>query len=190
MAVRSKTIEIIIFIQLCAILFLSARIIYRLKQSPSVNPIPSHTVTMNGASMLSYYYEPVPGTTIADRKNWMSEEAKYTINQDGLNERFDYAVDKKPGIYRIITLGDSFTYGTNVSTGDNWTELLEDLLNRTYRCRSVSAYEVINLGVGGYDVQFQSERYRRKGINTTATLLSGTSRISTALQEKCFRSLN
>jgi hypothetical protein len=64
-----------------------------------------------------------------EERFWDHTRAYYTFNQDGLNERYDYNTTKPDGIFRIITLGDSFTFGHFVDTKDNWTERLEDLLN-------------------------------------------------------------
>lgn len=88
---------------------------------------------------------------------------KYTINSDALNERFDYDIEKKEGDFRIITIGDSNTFGENVSTENNWTEVLEDRLNKEKICQKVKKYEVINLGVEGYDTTYEVERYKIRG---------------------------
>ena len=58
-------------------------------------------------------------------------------------------IKKNKDTFRIITLGDSFTFGMYINTKDNWTELLEDKLNSDMGCKNISMFEVINLGVGG-----------------------------------------
>lgn len=80
-----------------------------------------------------------------------------------MNERFNYSIEKPKGTYRIITLGDSFTYGLNVNTEDNWTERLENVLNTDLKCKNIDKFEIINLGVEGYDIEYSVERFRLKG---------------------------
>lgn len=104
-----------------------------------------------------YYYEHYPDKTITE--DMYGINAKYTINKDGFNDRYDYVIPKPEGVYRIITLGDSFTFGNFVNTKDNWTELLEDKLNNY--CKN--KVEVINFGVGGYDKAYAIEQFIRKG---------------------------
>ena len=63
-----------------------------------------------------------------------------------------------------MTLGDSFTFGVYVNTEDNWTELLEDKLNSIKNiCPNTDHFEVINLGVGGYDIEYAAKRYINRG---------------------------
>ena len=128
----------------------------------SVNTIDSKAVQKT-PSGLKYFYEPKANTTEEPQRDWLPYIAKYTINSDTLNERFDYSVQKKPGVFRIITLDSSFTFGENVSTKDNWTEKLEDELNNHHICDKTKGYEVINLGVYGYDTQYEVERYKLRG---------------------------
>jgi hypothetical protein len=66
-------------------------------------------------------------------------------------------------VYRIITIGDSFTYGMNVDTGRSWPDELEGMLNRGPVCTGIR-YEVINLGVAGYDIEYSVERLLRRGL--------------------------
>ncbi|TAL65020.1 MAG: SGNH/GDSL hydrolase family protein [Bacteroidetes bacterium] len=122
-------------------------------------------------STLQYYYEPQPSTNETDDFDWLSYKPTYTINKDGLNERFDYTVDKPSDVYRIITLGDSFTFGLYVNTAENWPENLEDLLNSNLQCKNIKKFEVINLGVPGYDIEYSAERYKRRGVKYNPDLV-------------------
>ncbi|HRN70508.1 MAG TPA: SGNH/GDSL hydrolase family protein, partial [Candidatus Woesebacteria bacterium] len=127
-----------------------------------INPIEKGLVTSNQDSKLAYYYEPNPNSVEAVNE-WGPYKGKYTINKDSLNERFEYAIDKPKNTFRIITLGDSYTYGLYVDTKDNWTEQLEDILNSKIQCRAIETIEVINLGVHGYDIQYANERFELRG---------------------------
>lgn len=62
-------------------------------------------------------------------------------NSRGLRGAREYAVDKPPGVVRIVVLGDSFTFGEDVGDDEAWPRRLEQLLPGT---------EVLNLGVHGY----------------------------------------
>jgi len=129
-----------------------------------VNIINRKSVVHSPESKLKYYYEPIAYATESAQPDWLPAPVTYTINGEGLNERLDYPVEKYSGDYRIITLGDSFTYGAYVNTKDNWPEQLEDLLNNHKPCDQYVKYEVINLGMGGYDIQYSVERYRLHGV--------------------------
>ncbi|HET7290707.1 MAG TPA: SGNH/GDSL hydrolase family protein [Thermodesulfobacteriota bacterium] len=54
--------------------------------------------------------------------------------------------EKKPGTYRIVMLGDSFTMGEGVPDGSTFPLLVEEYLNAA----GGRKYEVVNLGVEGY----------------------------------------
>lgn len=102
-----------------------------------------------------YFYEPDP----KDHKKILKQvpyPESYTINKDALNERHDYSEEKPQGVYRIVVLGGSETFGLLIKTKDNWTEKLEDLLGKKI--------EVINLAVNGYDIPYEVERFRRRGV--------------------------
>lgn len=118
-------------------------------------------------SALKYFYEPKPNITEIVNKDWFDHEVKYTTNADSLNERYNYPINKTKNLFRIITLGDSITYGQNVNTQDNYSEKLEDLLNRKLKCADIDKFEVINLGVSGYDIEYEVERYLKRGLKYT-----------------------
>jgi hypothetical protein len=62
-------------------------------------------------------------------------------NSHGLRGRAERDYAKPPGVLRIVTLGDSFTFGEEVGDDETWSRQLEELLPGS---------EVLNLGVHGY----------------------------------------
>lgn len=155
----------IIIAQLTGIYFLG-KFIYknraRVLGTVSVNPINKENIVFSPDSLLTNFFEPTPNE-ILKQTGPAPFKAAYTINSDSLNERFNYQVEKPPQTLRIITLGDSFTYGLYVNTEDNWPEQLEGILNQKFECRNFEKSEVINLGNVGYDTRYSAERYRIRG---------------------------
>jgi uncharacterized protein (UPF0333 family) len=136
-----------------------------------VEPINKEEVVVNSpsSSSLIYFYEPKANSKIIDNSNWLPNEVVYTINSDSLNDRFNYPIEKSPDTYRVITLGDSNTFGLYVNTEDNYPEKMEDLLNS--QCVNTNKFEVINLGMDGYDINYVVERYKRRGVKYNPDLV-------------------
>lgn len=129
-----------------------------------INPVSKEFITRDTVSDLYYYYEPKPNQKEIVNE-WGPYNGTYLINADSFNERFNYQINKNHSTFRIVTLGDSYTYGLYVNTSDNWSEQLEDLMNNT--CKKYKRYEVINLGVHGYDIEYAVERFRLRGQKYT-----------------------
>lgn len=159
---RSKLVIMVLLLQIGIIAYLSYSIHQKknVQGIVSVNPISKEDTSLNEESNLRFFYEPKPNS-IDPNNIWIPYKAVYTINADTLNERFDYSVDKPSDVYRIITLGDSFVYGLYVDTQDNWPEKLEEQLKQ---CTTGKSFEVINLGMRGYDIQYAVERFRIRGM--------------------------
>jgi lysophospholipase L1-like esterase len=66
----------------------------------------------------------------------------HVYNRDGMRVPGDFP-PSRPGVFRVITLGDSLTYGYGIAEQDTYPRVLEALLNDTFRV------EVLNLGVAG-----------------------------------------
>src|SRR4030095_7434589 len=62
-------------------------------------------------------------------------------NSIGLRGKKDFSFHKEKGKLRILLLGDSFTFGDEVSDGETYSYYLQQLLPNT---------EIINMGVHGY----------------------------------------
>ncbi len=73
-------------------------------------------------------------------------DESYEINAAGFRD-FEYALRKREGMYRIMVIGDSFTFGRGVDLKDTYPKQLERILN----AKNLS-YEVINCGIIGHDM--------------------------------------
>jgi len=62
-------------------------------------------------------------------------------NSHGVRGAAERGYSKPAGVTRIVTLGDSFTFGEDVGDDETWSQQLE---------RSLPGTEVLNLGVHGY----------------------------------------
>lgn len=136
----------------------------------SFSPLNSKDYFFNPTKDLKYFYEPKAGKKISIGMNFLKQlgyknhvMVVNNINKDGLNQLTDYPKEKPNNAFRIVTIGDSFTYGQNVNTEDNYPSQLEALLKKTCSNGTIKNFQVINLGVGGYDLRYVIERYRNKG---------------------------
>ncbi|MBI3486141.1 SGNH/GDSL hydrolase family protein [Candidatus Daviesbacteria bacterium] len=156
---------------LAILIALEIIIIYNLGRKIQIKFFPFKSVTVMSKKDLifktdgdlNYFYEPKPNSHKSTQPKWLPYKAEYSINSDSLNERFEYAQEKPANTFRIVTLGDSFTYGLHVNTKDNYSEKLEDLLNTKLKCNNIKKFEVLNLGMMGYDVRFAVERFKSRG---------------------------
>lgn len=80
-------------------------------------------------------------------------------NSLGFRDR-EHSMEKAPGTYRILVLGDSITQGFGIEANEDvFTSVLEAKL----RSERVNA-EVLNFGVSGYNTEQEVETLREKGI--------------------------
>jgi hypothetical protein len=87
--------------------------------------------------------------------------ARVRTNSEGLRAEREYARPKPPGVYRVLLLGDSQTFGNGVELEDTFGYLLEQELHRRSQGRRV---EVINSGVDGYCTGQQAAFLESRGI--------------------------
>lgn len=94
-------------------------------------------------------WAPRPGATRRD--------GRVSIEQTG-DRRAGAHFDRKPAL-RIVTVGDSFTFGDEVDDDETWPSQLEAEL----RDRGVDA-DVVNLGVNAYGLDQAVLRFERDGL--------------------------
>lgn len=158
--------KIIIFIELVLIVAIGAYVFnhYYVKKdvlatsTQPTSPIDRNDLKFPSIGVLKYYYEYEPNSIVNDKPDWLTYSARYSINKEGLNNIKDFSFDKPDDVFRIVTIGDSFTFGMYVDTKDNYPSKLDDLLS-SKTCGKYSKFEILNLGMGGYDIQYAIERY-------------------------------
>lgn len=89
------------------------------------------------------------------------------INSRGLRDR-EIAPAKPLGVFRILVLGDSFTYGSGVRAEETYPKQLARLLEARGGGRRI---EVINTGVSGYGTFHQAAFLRDEGWTYEPDLL-------------------
>lgn len=80
------------------------------------------------------------------------DERIYRINALGLRDG-EVTLPKPPGEYRILSLGESTTFGAGVSLEETYTKVAESLLRQAY-----PQVRTINAGIGAY-TSFQCIKY-------------------------------
>jgi lysophospholipase L1-like esterase len=103
-------------------------------------------------------YEPVPSL---DYRGENLSFYDYLGKSNRLGYRdLDHAVEKPPGVYRIVVLGDSIGAGLRVERRE---DLFAPVLEQLLRSRGVNA-EVINFSVSGYNTQQEVETLKDRGL--------------------------
>lgn len=98
------------------------------------------------------------GTGWAYRPNSLRHQGTFTVNSAGMRSRREYSKDPPPDTLRIAAFGDSFTAGDDVNDDQVWTNQLKLALQQ----QGIRA-EVMNFGVGGYDMGQAFLRWRGIG---------------------------
>lgn len=115
---------------------------------------------------LEHFYEPKPNFNKSIDLSWFGSEynysVTYTTNADGLRNPNNFLPNKEGKTFRIMTLGDSFTFGVFLNTQDTYPIQLSNKLNEL-KCEGVDNFEVLNLGVGAYDIRYPIERFKLRG---------------------------
>lgn len=137
-----------------------ALLIYILKKRPIIiNTLNKNSISASKSTVLKYFYETNASVEMTENSTVSNSIVIYKHNKDGMNSLKDYPISHAKNVVRIAAVGDSFTYGLNVSTTDNWTTQLETMLNVSNTCNK--KFEVLNFGVPGYDVNYTIEHIKR-----------------------------
>jgi hypothetical protein len=83
-----------------------------------------------------------------------------TINSMGMRD-VERSVQKAPGTFRIVCLGDSHMFGWGVKQEETFPAVLEMILNERYQ---EPVFEVWNMGVPGYNGVMEVEVFHQKAL--------------------------
>lgn len=157
---RKVLIPIILAIEILVIVHL----LVSLKENePYTYVLENNSLITVSSDTYSYFYEYRPGVVRNENPDGGAGYSTNIIQDNYLHDRFNYPMAKPEHVYRIMTLGDSYVYGLYVDTKDNASEKLEDLLNNEPLCEQRYSYEVLNLGMPGYDAAYSVERFIKRG---------------------------
>ncbi len=98
----------------------------------------------------------------------LSRDGTAQINSSGMRDR-ERALAKPAEVYRIAIVGDSIAYGLTVDQRIAFPQQLERMLND--RSQSGPRFEVLNLGVSGYNSDQIVERLRTLGLAHSPDLI-------------------
>ncbi|MCD4652413.1 hypothetical protein K8T06_00585 [bacterium] len=88
------------------------------------------------------------------------------INSQGYRDK--EIIEPKPdNSYRILAVGDSFTWGLGVRSEDSWVKQLEKLLNHENTDSALiqnKHVEIINTGVGSWNTEIELAYLKKKGL--------------------------
>lgn len=96
------------------------------------------------------------------------QKGRIKINSYGFRGK-EFSLKKDESITRIVALGDSITFAPNVNIEDCYLSLLEKRLNNNDAPNS--RFEVINAGIGGYDVWQYLAVYEEKVRRLSADII-------------------
>ncbi len=134
----------------CLALVMGEAAVRILGLEPTFNIVYRRNFRRSANSVLEY--ELMPG----------SRDNGSVINRAGMRDR-EFAVTKPHGVFRIVVIGDSVTFGFACSRGHAYPKQLESLLNEAATPES-PRFEVLNLGVTGYNARQIVETLRVRGL--------------------------
>lgn len=79
--------------------------------------------------------------------NFLVNNPKWEVSLNSEGYRDDEFLAKSKDLFRIVCLGDSWTFGANVAVEDNYTSQLKRNLNQKY---PELDFDILNMGVLGY----------------------------------------
>jgi len=88
------------------------------------------------------------------------------INSQGFRD-YEYSKEKETNVFRIIIIGDSFTFGYGVKLEDSYPKILEEILNH----KSDKKFEVLNFGGLGWNTIQEAEIFRTKVLEYNPDLV-------------------
>jgi lysophospholipase L1-like esterase len=110
-----------------------------------------------------WLYELVPGAQRTDRTSGVA----YAINADGFRDH-DRARTKPPAGFRMLVIGDSVSFGYGVALEATYAQQMEQRLRTS---GSGAPFEVLNLGVSGYNPYTEAELLHGVGLGYAPDLV-------------------
>ena len=118
----------------------------------SFNTVPSLNQWHNEVEFWERYKDQPENANFASYDPVLGWEPE--ASRDGIRGATRIAPESAQGVTRIVAVGDSFVYGTDVEADENFSAILDARLPQT---------EVLNMGVPGYGIDQAYLKYRHLG---------------------------
>ncbi len=115
-----------------------------------------------------YVSDPLLGQRLSPGYDGWFAGVPVRINSLGFRDTREYTLDKPPGTFRILVLGDSVTFGHGTLSETTYPYLLEQRLRGW---RPDVTWEVWNLGVPGYNTATELHQLREWGPRAAPDLV-------------------
>lgn len=163
--IKKKKKDLSLLFCTLVVLFLLLEIYLRIFFSLETDPFFNRGIITFGKIWKSSE-DPIIGYELTPNSKSIQRGIEYKINSKGLRD-YEYSYEKSEGTYRIVVLGDSVTTGFGVNLDELYVKQLEKLLNDDNK----KNYEVINLGVGGYNTQQEFQWLKKEGLKYNPDLV-------------------
>jgi len=120
----------------------------------SENPVLDYELCPNFEQIFDGFGTCIPSTMIK-------------INSYGFRD-YEYPINKPDNSFRIVVLGDSYTFGWGIELNETYSKVLERLLNE--RDNDLK-YEVLNFGVPGYNAAEKVEMLKYSAMKFDPDLI-------------------
>lgn len=154
---RAVVIMVVVTVLLLVTLELLARVILW-RSEPMVEQTAGFGFNQSGYGDLTPDLDSVE-RILHNRPYWLK------TNSAGLRDVDEISDD--PNTFRVLALGDSFTYGYYVHNEESWPSRLEETLNQRLETR----IQVLNAGVPGFTIVDELEYLREKGMTLEPDLV-------------------
>jgi lysophospholipase L1-like esterase len=111
--------------------------------------------------LIRQFFPTIP-SMLRDNPVW-----EVSLNSSGFRDR-EFPNQKAASVFRIICLGDSWTFGSNVNQEDAYPQQLRTLLNQEF---PMADFEVLNLGVMSYSSYQGLKLLKNKVVDLDPDLL-------------------
>ncbi|HCU80680.1 MAG: hypothetical protein CL789_02975 [Chloroflexi bacterium] len=131
---------------------------------------PQPLVTQYGSNVSDKYlpYKPKPLSIIAGTSTSQEYSYNYEHNSFGFRD-VEHILRKDHGVFRILGLGDSFTYGVGAEIEDTYLFVLETMLNDISPARE--KFEIVKAGIPRYYPHVQRILLEHYGIHYEPDLI-------------------
>ena len=131
-----------------------------LRRAERTRPAPGGKITLGEMVQASRFEDVV--YELKPNLSGVFKGAPVRTSPQGLRGTREYSLEKPPGTFRIVGIGDSNMFGWGVGEGEPYLQILERRLNEMSGGRR--RFEVLNFGVPGYNAAIEVATFEHRAL--------------------------